>query len=116
MRNRLLPIRPRLIRINQRNRIRVLLRTGEVDRARVPEEVLEELVGVLLLDNLAGGFDDVAGILDEALTGGGELDNDHGGIVANVAEGFVYLGVVGVAAVAQGLDDAVEAEPPRRRA
>ena len=44
----------------------------------MPDKVLEELVGILLLDHQASSIDNVAGILDELLAIGRELVNVDG--------------------------------------
>ena len=75
----------------------------------MPDEVLEEFVGVLLLDNQTGCLDDVTRVGDELLTVRGELVDVDWGVRADVLEGLVDLGVVRELAVSESLDDAVEA-------
>ena len=50
----------------------ILLRAIRVYTARMPQKVLKELVGVLLLYDLAGCLNDIADILDELLSIGGK--------------------------------------------
>ena len=90
--------------------VRVLLCTADVNIAGVPDEVLEEFIGVLLLDDETRGVDDVTGILDQLLAIVGELPGVDRGVLENVCEGAVDLLVGGHAGLAEGLDDTVKAE------
>ena len=76
----------------------------------MPQKVLKELVGVLLLYDLAGCLNDIADILDELLSIGGKSADFDEGVVANVGERFVDLFVVRVSTLAESLDYAVETE------
>jgi hypothetical protein len=61
----------------------------------VPDEVLEELVAVLLVDDDAGGLDDIFYILDEFATFRAELVLVDRGMVEDIFQRVVDLGVVG---------------------
>ena len=74
----------------------------------MPDKVLEELVGILLLDHQASSADNVAGVLDELLAIGRELVNVDGRVVEDIVESLVDLGVVGHATFAEGFDDAIQ--------
>jgi hypothetical protein len=106
----LLPVIRSLLLINRQHLPRILLRLVKLDVAGMPDEVLEQLVRVFLLDHEAGRLDDVAGVLDELLAVGGELVEVDGGVGVYIVEGFVDLGVGGHAALAECFDDAVEAD------
>lgn len=47
---------------------RVLLCFAKVHAVRIPHKVLEQFVGILLLNNETGSLDDVTTILDEFTT------------------------------------------------
>jgi len=106
----LLPVIRSFLLINRQHLPRILLRLVKLDIAGMPDEVLEQLVRVFLLDHEAGCLDDVAGVLDELLAVGGELVEVDWGVCIDVVESFVDLGVGGHAALAECFDDAVEAD------
>ena len=103
-----LAIIPRLGLINRQHLIRILLRLGNIYILRMPHEILEQLVCVLLLDHQPRSLDDIARILDGLAAVWGELvDIDWGGCF-DVSEGLVYLFVIRHAALAKGFDHAIE--------
>ncbi len=73
------------------------------------EEVLEFLLAVLVDDDLAGGLDELADVLDQLLSIGGKLVGVDRAVGERVLERVVNLLVVGVSTLAEGLDDAKEA-------
>lgn len=91
------------------SRVSVDLGLVEVGLGGVPDEVLEELVGVLVLDDQASGLDDVARVGDEFLAVGRELIHLDGRVGVDVAQSLVDLLVVRELAGAESLDDAIEA-------
>ena len=99
-----------LLLVDGEDIVGVLLRRVNIDVARVPDEALEELVRVLLLNHHSCSLDDVACILDELLAVWGERVDVDGGVGCDVAESLVDLGVGGHAALAEGLDNAIEAD------
>jgi hypothetical protein len=80
----------------------------EVDVSGVPNEGLDELVVILLLDDDPGCFYDVTDVVDELLTIGGELGGIDGRMGEDVFESGVDLGVGRHLALAKGGYDAVE--------
>jgi hypothetical protein len=100
----------RLALINRQHLARIPLRLRHIHILRMPHEVLEQLVRVLLLDHQPRRLDDVARILDELAAVRGELVGVDGGGGLDVAQGLVYLFVVGHAALAEGFDHAVETD------
>lgn len=66
-----------------------------VDVPSVPNEVLEELVTVLILDDDASGLDDIFDILNELATFGTEFALVDRGMVEDIIQRMVDLSVVG---------------------
>lgn len=106
----LLAIGLHLVLLHRDDLVRILLRPAGINIAGVPQEILEQLVGVLLLDHLARGLDDITDILDELLAIWAEFADVDERVVADIGKGLVDLVVVGVAALTERLDDAVKAE------
>lgn len=90
--------------------LRLSERGGEVRTARIPEEVLEELVAVLGGNDITGRVDDIADVLDETLAFRGECGSVDGRVVMCIAEGFVDLAVVWKTALTESLDGTVQAK------
>jgi hypothetical protein len=79
-----------------------------VDIAGMPNEVLEQFIGVLLLDHHASCADDLAGILDELLSLRRELVDVDGGVVKDMLKSLVDLSIGGKSPLAEGVDNTVE--------
>jgi len=101
----------------------VLSRSRWVSGVRGPDRVLEQLVGVLLLDDHSQGLEDISGVIDQDPALGGELVDRDGRVADGVLERLVDLLVVGHSAdvskclagatlggspIVEGLDDAPE--------
>jgi len=74
----------------------------------VPDEVLEELVVVFILHNDAGGLDDIFNILNKFATVRTKLVLVDRGMVEDIFQRVVDLGVVGQPPVTEGLDNAIK--------
>lgn len=105
-----LTIIPCLFLVDRQDLIRVLLCCIDIHVSCMPYEILEQLVGVLLCDHHPCGLHDIAGILDELLAVRRKGVDVNGGIVSDVAQGLVDLCVGRHATLAEGLDDAIEAD------
>jgi hypothetical protein len=81
-----------------------------VGSAGVPNEALEELVGVLLFDKETAGLDDIADVIDELLARRREGIGVDGRVFFSVQECLVDLLVGRHATIAECLDDTVEAK------
>lgn len=99
-----------LLTVDGKHFVRVLLCAIDVDIARVPDEVLEDLIGVLLLDELAESLEDVVGVVDKPLALGGKGVGVGEGVVGEVCEDSVDLVVGREAGLLDGGEDAVELE------
>ncbi len=106
----LLPVALRLLLVYGSDLLRILLRLIEIDVAGVPDEILEELVGVLLLDHETRGLDDIPGIIYQTLAVGRKLPGVDRGVLENVVEGAIDLLVRGHAGLGERFEDAVETE------
>lgn len=100
----------RLLLVDWHDLIGVFLCAIGIDIFGVPDELLEELVVVLLEDDLAGGVDDIAGVLDQLAARGRERLGVDGGVVEDVLEGVVDLLVCGHAAMTECFDDSVKTD------
>jgi len=75
---------------------------------RMPDKILEQLVGVLLLHHQPRRLDDIAGILDKFAAIRGKLIDIHWGCILNISERLVDLFIIGHATLPEGLDHAVK--------
>ena len=73
----------------------------------VPDEVLKEFIGILLLHDETGGFDDIAGILDKSLSIGRQLVDVNGFSISEIRQRLVDLGVIRHATLPESLDDSI---------
>jgi hypothetical protein len=78
-----------------------------VDVASMPDEMLKELVGVLVADNVASGIDDVTCVLNELATLPGKLVKVDGRVVEKIGQERVDLRICGQASPPKSLKDAV---------
>lgn len=92
---------------------RSVFQTVGVNALRMPDKVLEKLVGVLLFDDQACGLDDISDILNKLLAVWRELGDVHGGVVEDIRKSVMNLGVGWESAFSEGLDDTVEFELSR---
>jgi len=85
------------------------LQTVGVNTLGVPDEILEKLVGVLLIDHHTSSVDDVARLLDEPFAVGREFVEIDWGVLDDISQGFVNLSVGGDFSFAKSINNAVEA-------
>ena len=86
VRDRLLAVLLRLLLVDgDVVRVDGILRGRGVDGARVPDEVLEELVRILLKHHEPRGLDDVARVVDEPLAVAAERVEIHGRVLQHVS-------------------------------
>ena len=74
----------------------------------MPHECLEELVGILFLNEEARRIDDVSRILHEFAAFWRELFQRHWRVTADVCQKLEYLLIIGETTLSQRLYDAVE--------
>jgi len=107
--NSLIAIRLGLLAIDRLYSLGVLLCTIPVNITGVPDELLDELVGVLVADHELRSLDDVATILDQLATVRAQGLLVDGRVLEHVGKRLVDLGIGGHTAFAEGVDHAVEA-------
>ena len=82
---------------------RILLRTSKVLVVGIPQEVLEDLIRILLLNHEAASLNDIAAILNEFLAVWRELSLIHDRVVENIFERSIDLLVGGKAPLSECL-------------
>lgn len=100
----------RFVLVDRNDFIGVLLRARGIGVTRVPEEVLEELIRVLLARNEASGVEDFTYVLDKCLTRLGELVGGNGRMLESILKESIDLVVGRKTRFANGSGDAVEAK------
>jgi len=85
-----------------------LQRVG-VNTLGVPDEILEKLVGVLLIDHHTSSIDDVAGLLNESFAIWRELVEVDWRMFDDISQGLVNLRVGRDFPLAKSVNNAVEA-------
>lgn len=88
----------------------VFLGGADINLASVPDEVLEKLVCILLLDDQLSSLNNITGILNEPLAFGREGMNVDWRMFQDIVKGIVDLLVGGHLRLAECMDDAIEAE------
>jgi hypothetical protein len=81
-----------------------------LDVARMPDELLEELVGVLVADNRPGGVDDVTCVLNQLATLAGKLAQVDGRVVEEIGQPGVDLRIRRHTPPTKRFNNAVEVE------